>query len=483
MGVKPFFYYARNGFFAFASEKKGLLCLPEVDQTVSRQYFYNHVFPSHIQAAGTTLYEHIHRLAPAHSLSYYPQKNNFQLHNYWTLDVYTELKLARKEDYYDGLRQHFEEAVRCRVRSNYDVGAELSGGMDSSSITGVAANLMAGGSRKLTTFTNADSAESLSITAERGLSEQQYVNDVVQFNKISDAVLVSENISDDPIVIADLLLQINDGLERWNLSWQIPIKQKAGSRNIRTILSGFPGDEMVTYRGEHFFLDYLDQKKYSAYFRAASKYPFKKVKPFLPPGLEFLVHKALNIAAFTGRPIKGATDFVPIPLKYRLTMGDVAWQDPSYRERYKSFRHFQRYRLLKPQVPLRMETETHLGTWYRLEPRFPMADIRLTQFYLSMPNALKYEGATSRWTWRQAVKRYLPDSVANRDSKIGALVPYAISPQDQQRRVEAIRKLITTSDKIFKHAKIKHVIGLEGKNSSVKNIMLLRWLEKNFENL
>ena len=66
MGVKPFFYYRDDNYFAFASELKGLLALPDIDKSINEQFLYNRMFHNSDQLDDTTLYQHIHRLAPAH---------------------------------------------------------------------------------------------------------------------------------------------------------------------------------------------------------------------------------------------------------------------------------------------------------------------------------------------------------------------------------------------------------------------------------
>ena len=42
------------------------------------------------------------------------------------------------EDYANAFREIFDEAVKCRLRSAYPIGFELSGGLDSSSIVNTA---------------------------------------------------------------------------------------------------------------------------------------------------------------------------------------------------------------------------------------------------------------------------------------------------------------------------------------------------------
>jgi len=149
MGVKPFFYYNGADFFAFASEKKGLLCLQGVDKAIDKQFFYNKVFRNSVQAADTTIYKNIRRLAPAHTLTFYPSANKIQLDHYWDLDAYKETRFQRKEDYYEALLHHFETAVQCRLRTVYPIGSQLSGGLDSSAITGVASHFLKSSNKRL----------------------------------------------------------------------------------------------------------------------------------------------------------------------------------------------------------------------------------------------------------------------------------------------------------------------------------------------
>src|SRR6185437_14110743 len=151
---------------------------------------------------------------------------------------------------------------------------------------------------------------------------------------------------------------------------------------------------------------------------------FNKLKPFLSPDAEFWAHKAKNVLKLSDTETKFIMNLYKIPASGRYAKCDVVWNDINYRERFKSYRHFQKYRLLKPQVGLRMEAETRFGIYFKTEPRYPMADIRLTQFYLSMPNHIKYEGEITRSAYRDAVRKYLPEEVLQRNSKKGNVAPF-----------------------------------------------------------
>lgn len=483
MGVKPFFYYAGNRFFAFASEKKGLLCIPGIDKTIDRQFFCNLVFDPSIQAADTTIYKSIRRVPPAHTLCFSAADNRAKLEQYWTLDPHLEIKLQRKEDYYEGLQHHFEAAVKCRLRSTYLVGAELSGGLDSSAITGVASHLLRSEGAGVVTFSNVGSADPDAKINIAGEDERKYIDEVVRFNAIDNPVYITRDIWNDPVDEVDFALKVNDGLELWSMLWLLPVKKAAMQKNVRTLLSGFPGDEMVTYLGYRYFLDYLDRKQYLKYFGAESHPPFNKMKPFIPAGLEFSLHKLKNMLMVNSRELRGTTDFFKLTPAERMARGDVAWQDKEYRERYKSYRHFQKYRLLKPQVALRMEAETRFGLYFRSETRFPMADIRLTQYYLSMPNELKYEGEIRRNAFRLAAAKYLPETVLKRDSKRGNIAPFRKTDDSMHKRKELLMGLVKATNSMNIYDKYANEKALAGKYLRPSFLELLRWWEKNFESL
>jgi asparagine synthase (glutamine-hydrolysing) len=478
MGVKPFFYYNGRDHFAFASEKKGLLCLKGIDKTIDKQFFYNQVLWPCIQAEDTTIYKNIRRLPPATTLTYYPLKDELSLNKYWTLDPYSEITLRSKEDYYEGLLHHFENAVKCRLNSHFRVGAELSGGMDSSAITGIASHFLKSKGSNIITFSNVGDGNELVYDTAPTDIEREHCEAVIKFNEIREHVFVMKDIWDDPLEEIDMALKINDGLEMWNLLWLLPIKKAAMERNVRTLLSGFPGDEMVTYRGQFYFLDHLDHKEYLKYFTARSERPFRKLKPFLSARMEFLIHKIRNILTLNHGEIKEISDIFNVPVLSRYTKGDVVWEDINHRERFKSYRHLQKYRLLKPQIGLRMEAETRFGLSYKTEPRFPMADIRLCQYYLSMPNNIKYEGTLSRNAYRIAVKKYIPEAIFKKDDKTGSTARFRDTKDILRKRQEATISLLHDICS-NKYDNIINSKWFEKTNKQLSILELLRWYEEN----
>ena len=110
-----------------------------------------------------------------------------------------------------------------------------------------------------------------------------------------------------------------------------------------------------------------------------------------------------------------------------------------------------------------------------------MADIRLTQYYLSMPNAIKYEGDKSRSAYREAIKKYVPAVVLQRDSKSGNTAIFRASAQARGRRYAALLQLL---EGMANNHKINNAIGeklAKNTNTQLVLIELLRWYEENYK--
>jgi len=111
-----------------------------------------------------------------------------------------------------------------------------------------------------------------------------------------------------------------------------------------------------------------------------------------------------------------------------------------------------------------------------------MADTRLTQFYLSMPNYLKYDGELSRTTYRNAVEKYLPDIVYNRRDKLGNIMPFKSAPEAISNRQALLISMLRTFENKSIYNTISTIKSPANKYNHHQFLELLRWFKKNFEN-
>lgn len=134
-GVKPLHYYTDGKKLLFCSEVKGILQDNAISRKINRQslhYFLNLRYVP----GNDTLLDGIKRLPPAHYLVY--QGGAVQIRQYWRLSA--GATQPRSDKYYaDGIFQHLNTAVQRQQVSDVPLGVYLSGGLDSSAITGLAA--------------------------------------------------------------------------------------------------------------------------------------------------------------------------------------------------------------------------------------------------------------------------------------------------------------------------------------------------------
>ena len=135
-GIKPLFYAERGGGLMVASEVKALLAAGHPARWDRAGMFQSLNFTMH---QDRTLFEGIRQVPPGHTLTW--RDGRVTLTRYWDADF--PLQGAPRPEVTDEELIHevgrgLEEAIRLRLRSDVPVGCYLSGGVDSSSVLGLA---------------------------------------------------------------------------------------------------------------------------------------------------------------------------------------------------------------------------------------------------------------------------------------------------------------------------------------------------------
>ena len=135
MGQKPLFYFAGNERLIFASEPKAILAvedrLSRVDKVAIAEYLlYGYI------ASVSSGYMRIAKLMPGGMLKISVDKPDFEQNSYWHIPTNRKFKGSYK-DAVQQVRETVTEAVRIRMMSDVPLGSFLSGGIDSTIITGI----------------------------------------------------------------------------------------------------------------------------------------------------------------------------------------------------------------------------------------------------------------------------------------------------------------------------------------------------------
>lgn len=142
-GIKPLYYTFAMNHFIFASEQKAILTHPsvtrEIDLEALLEYFtFQNIFTDKTLLKGIKLFN-------AGSWAKIPlgalgsELSALSFHRYWDFAFREPDQPARKEEFIEELDRLFRQAVKRQLVSDVPVGSYLSGGMDSGSITAIAA--------------------------------------------------------------------------------------------------------------------------------------------------------------------------------------------------------------------------------------------------------------------------------------------------------------------------------------------------------
>jgi len=233
MGIKPLYYFSSDRYFLFASELRTLLGTGLVPRRLDRAGLLNYLaFGSAYDPV--TLVEGISSLLPGHSLVW--ENGALSEKRYWDFrsDEPGDRRNSRPNE---AERQHIEEemhgalaeSIRMRMVSDVPVGVFLSGGIDSSTVTGI---LSRDGDR-LNTFSV--------VFREAEYSEAEYSRLVARtFNTEHHELLVSQGdaLAAIPPALAAMDQPTVDGLNTFFVSRQ------ARAAGIKAVLSGLGGDEL-----------------------------------------------------------------------------------------------------------------------------------------------------------------------------------------------------------------------------------------------
>lgn len=140
-GIKPLYYAQQSNIFAFGSEQKAIIAQPAFQKKVNKsallEYFtFQNIFTDQ------TLLQDIHLLPAGHfaTLNLSTSHNAELKHQqYWDYRFREPDRACSKQEYVEELDRLFKQAVKRQLVGDVELGAYLSGGIDSGSITAIAA--------------------------------------------------------------------------------------------------------------------------------------------------------------------------------------------------------------------------------------------------------------------------------------------------------------------------------------------------------
>ena len=426
-GIKPLFYVKHRGALWFASEIKALLKIPGLSPQPNLEALHHYLSFDYIPGASTA-FEHIHELRPGHIMTINPDRPNPTITRFYDIEYNVEEKLSEKEAI-EQTQKLCRDAVKRHLISDVPVGVMLSGGLDSSAMTALMADVR--GDSNFHTF-------SLAFD-ESSFNESNYARVVANhIGTIHHEIMVT------PGKVARLLSKYLSYIdEPYADGSAIPtyLLAEYAKDHVTVLLSGEGGDE--------FFSGYDTHMAYKIR-RLYRKIPSFIRKNFIRPLIDRLPvsHKKLSLEFKAKRFVRGAELDVPDSHFYwRVVLSDDAKREILSQEKANAFHDF------SPSVQFFQDVYNHctasdelnrllyidysyhlpddlmikndrMTMAHSLEARVPFTDIELVDFLSSVPVDLKFKNRHKKYLLKSALRGFLP-SIILQKKKVGLEMPYS----------------------------------------------------------
>jgi asparagine synthase (glutamine-hydrolysing) len=434
LGIKPFHYYVDSKQFVCASEVKAILAAPGVPREVSRQAIADYMF-SEFPLAGRSMFEGIRDLRPGHCLMV--SAGRVALRKYW------DVQYAYDDERSDAaarerLTELLDDSVRVHCRSDAELGCHLSGGLDSTTVTELAAR-------------HRHSMKTFSIRFEEGGWYDETV-----FARMAAGFAGAQYFEAVPsgLEFANLL----PGLI-WHMEMPLPnlggfsyyTVSRLASQHAKVALTGHGGDEVFAGYSAQFqtafgvkpfedgapdpHMEYNGGRRRSAHQRTLTL--ARRVSRMGVSGLGYRLMERLRARRRTSEELWVALHSVQVPLRNPLLsprfVSALAGYSPvdDFLGPFRDAPTDQLldrclYHDLRSYLPGLLHMEDRMSMAMSVESRTPLLDHHIVEFMATVPARQKVPQMQPKGLLREAVRGIIPEAIRTRRDKRPFPVPFEL---------------------------------------------------------
>ena len=385
-GEKPLYFSRAGGGLVFASEVKALEVQARADESALARYVARGVMP----VPPTCFFEGIERLPGSHLLRW--SEDGTELRRYWRprpVDV-----PAAYDDAVAELRELLLDSIRLRLRSDVPVGTSLSGGIDSSSVVMLSAEL-AGDHRR-----HAFTARFPGYERD----EWHYAREVAERAGVVEHHAIEPTAEDAVADLQQLVLDHEEPVASLSVYAQWRVMRAAREAGVTVLLDGQGGDEL--FGGYPIASGFAVRSRgIAATVREAAA----------SPGRAATVAKSLAVDHLPGPARRAYFRFSASP--YAVSgfedgdQRDLGGADPLRRELLRES--------FATSLPALLRYADRSSMAHSREVRLPFLDRRIAELAFSLPPEFLYEDGTTKRIVRDAGRGLVPDDILARRDKVG----------------------------------------------------------------
>lgn len=467
MGVKPFFYYWKDGNFEMCSQLRPLI---NAESKIAKEAVSIYLDCGYIPSPYSIIQD-IYKLPPGNFMEIDLAKKTKTIAEFWNLKP-VEIRDISYDEAKKELHELLIDAVKIRLQSDVPLGSFLSGGIDSALVSAIASKIS---KTPINTFT---------IGFEDPKFDESKVAE--QF-----AAIIGSNHTETICGPNDAL----EMMEKFVKAYDEPFADSSAlpslllnsitKQHVTVALSGDGGDE-----------------SFIGYWHLLLVEKFKKIS-FIPYPIRKLLntfswHKLLKTRPETIKGILGAKDENELIVRIFTSFDSLQKnQDLSWIKHYKIFENLAKepvQRAADLNIKLWLENDSNVkvdraSMASSVEVRSPFLDYRIIEFARTLPLQYRYKNGVTKKIVRDILTEYIPEKVFNQPKK-GFAIPLGdwIRNELKKEIVESLNDEFLSSVSNLDVQKFKKQMSLHMENkydysfSIWKLFVLSKWYKEfNFE--
>ncbi len=419
-GVKPYYYYLKGNAFAFSSEIKALIHLPDFDNALNFKALANYM--NYLWSPGElTPFKFMHKLLPGECFKIQVTKPaTFKKYKYYDIPFNGSREFYSDKMWIKTIDEKLEQAVKSQLLSDVPVGFFLSGGIDSSLIVAAAAKLNKGS--KLDCFT---------IKGDNNANNEGFDEDFKFAQEAAKHLNVNLHVVDGSINI------INDFDKMiWHMDepqadiaplYVYKVCQEAREQGIKVLLSGAGGDDIFSGYRRHTAINLDKYLKFTPSFVFPVLEKYLQNKDVNNPNIRRINKFIKRNKATTIDRLVGYFEWYPIAENLNLFHSDIQNEIINYKPDEYLYNLLDCVQeeddLLNKMLYLEQKTflvdhnlnyTDKMGMAAGVEIRVPFLDIELVHASTRLPKNLKIRNHHTKYILRKIAAQNLPASIVNR---------------------------------------------------------------------
>lgn len=406
IGIKPFFYFLDGNEFVCGNDVRQVADCEAVPERLCDEAVAIYLRRGELYHPELTFYEAIRKLPPAHTITV--GRALVKKQKYWNLNDCPPIELNSFEAYSARLLELLEDAVKVRLDEGENLGVHLSGGLDSSTITALAAPAVLAQGCQVHSYSWMSPPEnqaelenpewSVAEKVAAACGTQHHYTDLNSDDILH--ILETHNLAD------------HDSVDLW---YEFAVRNQARQSDVKTILSGWGGDQFITAYGndryaETFWRGHVVSSLIDLYRATAGKpgrlrhfislFLSEIVLPVLPG---WLLDRSGESEFYSRDYLAASTaEFEAVTRKLQKRPAP----SPGITLKGQQLDEYEINHLVN-----RLESWAVSGKRVGIEYRYPLLDKRLVEFALGLPADLYRRRGIPRYLFRWTVSKLLPREV------------------------------------------------------------------------